>query len=189
MAAMTGSARICVGEISTAHGVRGLVKLRSYCEDPDLLDSRGPLFTSETGDHCLTITLHNAMGTVWLASVEGVEDRTAAEHLRGTKLYLPRSEFPEIDAPGTYYHADLLGLRVMDKDGAACGTLRAIENFGAGDLLEIAPVDGPTYYLPFTESYVPKIDLTAGVITIDAPPELVNPAAIPDDEEKEQAEQ
>lgn len=170
-------ARVCVGEITTAHGVRGLVKVRCYCEDPDLLDQMGPLFTSESGDKTLELTLEREANGIFLASVDGIPDRTAAEKLRGTKLYLPRDMLPDIDDDGTFYYIDLIGLKAIDATGAHRGQVVAVQNFGAGDLIEIRPVTGgETYYLPFDNEFVPHVDIAGGCVTINPSDELLNPA-------------
>ena len=169
--------RILVAEIATVHGVRGLVKLRSHCEDPDLIDGICPLFTSPDGEQTLDITLEREIGAyMWLASVDGITDRTAAEKLRGTKLYLPREEFPDIDEERSYYHIDLVGLEARDQSGQIIGKVFNVANFGAGDLLEIKPsAGGQTYYLPFTDTYVPQVDIKGGFVTIFPDPDLIDP--------------
>lgn len=148
---MTKPARICVGKIATSHGVRGWVKVHCYADDPDVLQTCGPLFTSETGDKTLTVKLKTATNTHWLAEVLGVADRDAADRLRGTELYLDRDALPEID--DGYYHADLIGLSVVNDDGATIGVVSALDNFGASDLVEVKPQVGQAFYVPLTDDY------------------------------------
>lgn len=167
--------RICVGEISTAHGVRGLVKIRSYGDDPQTLEQYGPLFTSESGGQSLKIILKHQAGGAWIAEVSGIDDRNDAEKLRGTQLWLDRALLPDLDEEEEgYYHSDLVGMRVIGLDGIEWGEVIAIDNFGAGDLLEIKPAGKPSFYLPFVDSYVPEVNLDTGIITIDMPAGLVD---------------
>ncbi|HEY8192240.1 MAG TPA: ribosome maturation factor RimM, partial [Alphaproteobacteria bacterium] len=105
--------RVCLGKIATAHGVRGLVKVIVHADDPASLEDYGPLYTSESGDKTIKISLHNPMGKFWLAVVDGVTDRTQAEKFRNTELWLDREHLPEAEE-GQYYHADLIGLTVQD---------------------------------------------------------------------------
>lgn len=167
--------RICVGEISTAHGVRGLVKIKPYGDDPQTLERYGPLFTSETGDQSHKITLKHQAGGAWIAEIDGITDRNDAEKLRGTPLWLDRNLLPVLDAEEDgYYHSDLIGMRVIGIDGIEWGKVIAVENFGASDLLEIKPADQASFYLPFVDSFVPEVNLDTGIITIDMPAGLVD---------------
>lgn len=145
--------RVCLAKIATAHGVRGVVKLTVYADDPDNLEIHGPLYTSETGDRTLRLKLQSASGKHWLAEIEGISDRTAAEKLRGTGLWLDRDKLPEPEE-GQHYHADLIGMPVRNEQGDDIGKIVAVANFGAGDLLEIQPPGGASFYLPFTKDYV-----------------------------------
>ena len=159
--------RICIGEISTVHGVRGLVKVRAYGDDPKTLEKYGPLFTSETGTETQILTLKHQAGGIWVAEVKGITDRDVAAKLRGTKLWLNRDALPELE--GAYYHDDLIGLIAKDEKGTIIGTIEAVENFGAGDLLDIKPEGKPSFYLPFVDSYVLEVDLESKTVTVDLP--------------------
>ncbi|MCB9995955.1 MAG: 16S rRNA processing protein RimM [Rhodospirillales bacterium] len=158
--------RICLGTIATAHGVRGLVKILFHGDDPSLLD--GTAYTSETKSDTLTITMKNSMGKYWLAEIGGVNDRDAALELRGTKLWIDRERLPEIDDEDEFYLDDLIGLAVRTADGKDAGKVIAVDNFGAGDLLEIKPLAGDAYYLPFTKDNVPGVNLDKGIVTISS---------------------
>lgn len=158
--------RVCLAKIATAHGVRGLVKLAVYAEDPANLEVHGPLFTSETGTKTLKISLHKPMNKHWLAEIEGIADRTAAEKLRGTELWLPRDKLPEPEE-GEHYYADLVGKTVIDSEEKNIGKVAAVHNFGAGDLLDIQPQVGQSFYLPFTKEYI--LEITGNVIRADIP--------------------
>ena len=98
----------------------------------------------------------------FVARIAGIDDRDAAEKLRNLELYVPRARLPKIDEDDTFYHADLVGLDAVTPDGAQIGTVHALHNFGAGDIIEIAPVGGgEPLMLPFNDTTVPKIDLAA----------------------------
>ncbi|CEG10225.1 Ribosome maturation factor RimM [Afipia felis] len=106
-----------------------------------------------------------------VATLKGVADRDAAERLNGIELYISRDALPETD-DGEYYHADLIGLAAIDAQGASIGTVTAIHNFGAGDIIEIAPKSGPSLLLPFTNAVVPTVDLAAGHVIVELPNEI-----------------
>jgi 16S rRNA processing protein RimM len=159
--------RICIGKITTAHGVRGLVKVQVFGSDNDVVDQFGPLYTGETGDKTLTLKRKHLAGGVLVAEVKDVIDRNVAETLRGTELWLDRAALPELD--DEFYQADLIDLKVIDLTKVEIGTVLSVQNFGASDLLEIRPLSGKTYFLPFTDDYVPNVDLEAGTVTVDIP--------------------
>jgi len=157
------SGRTCLGKIATAHGIRGLVKVLVFGEEPGLLD--GTLYTDETGPACITLRMKNSMGKYWLAEIDGVADRNSAEALRGTALWIERDALPAPDE-GAFYYDDLAGMIALDEAGLKIGTVLGAENFGAGDLLEIQPLSGESFFIPFNDDYVPKVDLDAGTLTI-----------------------
>ncbi len=156
--------RTCLGRIAQAHGIKGLVKLRPYGEDPQRL--AGDMFTSETGDQTLTITLKNSLGKYYLAEIDGVSDRDQAEALRGIELWAARDILPEIENKDEFYVEDLIGLTALNADGQEIGKVISVENYGAGDLLDIQPPNGETYLVPFTKENVPDIDMDTRKITI-----------------------
>ncbi|MCM2344078.1 MAG: ribosome maturation factor RimM [Alphaproteobacteria bacterium] len=161
--------RICLGEISTAHGVRGLVRIRVYGDDPQAFSAYGPLFISETSDKTITIKMKNAANKFWIAEVEGVADRNAAEALRGTKLWIERDKLPEPESDDEFYYEDLIGMTVQTDGEGMIGTVVAVENFGASDLLEIKPPSGSTFYLPFVDEYILEVNMPENVIKVDIP--------------------
>lgn len=161
--------RICLGEISTAHGVRGLVRIRIYGDDPQALTKYGPLFTSETGDKTITIKMKNAANKFWIAEVEGVTDRNVAETLRGTKLWIAREKLPEPEDDDEFYYEDLIGMIVKTEAEGDVGTVVAVENFGAGDLLEVKPPAGSSFYLPYADEYILEVNLPAKIIKAEIP--------------------
>lgn len=165
------SKRLCVAKILTAHGVRGLVKLRVNLEDPEDLESYNPL-TDETGKE-YTITLKNPIKDDWVAEVKGITDRNQSETLRGLSLYIDRNQLPETE-DGEIYLEDLVGCEAIDKEGHKVGEIIAVENFGASDLIEIKPINGgKTYYLPIDEPYVLDIDLESQIVVVDPAEEFM----------------
>jgi 16S rRNA processing protein RimM len=168
-AAERAAGLVCLGEITGAHGVGGAVRVKGFTEDASSLTSYGPLF-DVTGTKGFPLTVVGEVRDVLICRIEGVGDREAAQALRGTRLCVRRSALPD-PATEEFYYADLLGLRVERRDGKELGELAAIHNFGAGDILEVALVDGGVLDLPFTRAVVPEIDLAAGRIVVE-PPEL-----------------
>jgi len=163
--------RICVARIGAAHGVRGEVKLWSFTEDPAAVAQYGPLETQD-GTRCFEIEALRAAKDHFVARIAGVNDRDAAEKLRNIELYIPRARLPKIEETDTFYHADLVGLDAVTPDGARVGTVHALHNFGAGDIIEIAPAGGgDPLMLPFNETTVPKIDVAARQIVVVPPAE------------------
>jgi 16S rRNA processing protein RimM len=164
---------LLMAEIAGAQGVKGAVKLKTFGDDPGALVDYPPLTDTKSGRtyQIDTIAPH---GNIWIATIEGIADRTAAEKLFGTKLYLSKAELPKIKKKDTYYHADLIGLSAVKKDGEALGTIIAVANFGAGDLIEVKPPKGQSFYVPFTKAAVPDVDLEKKTVTIDPPPGLLD---------------
>lgn len=160
------SARVCLGKITTAHGVRGLVKVLVYGEDPYLLEELSPLYTAEKGEKSLSLIMKSSAGKFWLAEVKNITDRTQAETLRNTELWVARDHLPDIVDEGEFYITDLIGMDVIDTDGKKLGRVADIKNFGAGDLLEIMPAGSDSFFHPFTMEAVPDIDLDKRLVTI-----------------------
>jgi 16S rRNA processing protein RimM len=161
---MTGK-RILVGEIGRPHGVRGLVKLRSFTADPDAIASYGPL-TDETGTRRIALTVL-AEG---LGRVEGCADRDAAQRLTGTKLYVERDRLPPPEED-EFYLADLVGLAAATEAGLGLGVVREVADHGAGPFLVL---DGPPErMLPFTRAVVPVVDIAGGRLVVVLPEEVV----------------
>lgn len=164
----TGDRRICVARIGAAHGVRGEVRLWSFTADPLAVAGYGPL-ESAAGERFEIAALRVAKDCL-IARFTGIADRTAAGRLVNLDLYVARSQLPEPEDAEEYYHADLIGLAVVDTAGAALGTVVAMQNFGAGDLIEVQPPGGgDTVLLPFTEAVVPVVDLPAGRMVVEPP--------------------
>jgi 16S rRNA processing protein RimM len=159
---------ILVAEIGAAHGLKGEVRLRSFTADPLAVKDYGTL-EDERGRTFHIASLRPGKDGL-IAQLGGISDRTAAEGLRGLKLYVPRDRLPPADDEDTFYHADLIGLAVVGRDGRALGTVIAVHNFGAGDLLEVRPIEGGAGVLvPFTAACVPTIEIEAGRLIVDPP--------------------
>lgn len=157
-----------MAQVGAPHGVRGDVRLRSFTEDPLALAQYGP-FETEDGTQILHLLALRPGKEMLIARLKGIEDRTAAEMLTHARLYVPRSRLPKIEDE-TYYHADLVGLLAVDDAGAALGTVTAVHNFGAGDVIELACARGvPSVLIPFTRTVVPIVDLEAGKMTVNPP--------------------
>jgi 16S rRNA processing protein RimM len=164
------SRRVLLGEITGAHGIRGSVFIKTYTAEPADIAAYGPL-EDEDGRRPLTITVERVTPKGVVGRVEGVPDRTAAEKLKGCKLYVARARLP-LAAAGEYYHTDLVGLAAFDEAGAAIGMVVAVVNYGASDILEVRPAGAKTTELvPFTEAFVRDVDLSAGRIVLDMPVE------------------
>ncbi len=162
---MVGGARICLGQIGAAHGVGGEVRLRSFTSDPAAIAGYGPLETED--GRIFQIESMRPAKDHFVARLSGIRDRDAAQALANTKLYVPRERLPETAEPDEFYHADLIGLAVVDPAGKNLGTVVAIHNFGAGDLIEVQESEGrPTEMLPFDAATVPMVDLAAGRIVV-----------------------
>ncbi len=160
--------RICVAQIGAPHGVRGEVKFWPFTEDPSAVRDYGPLET-EDGAKRFEIEAMRAAKDHLVVRLKGVNDRSAAERLTNTKLFVARERLPETEADDEFYHADLIGLAVVDGEGKALGSVSAIHNFGAGDLVEVKPAQGnTTVLLPFTEATVPVVDIAGRRIVVDA---------------------
>ena len=164
------AAPICVARIGAAHGVRGAVKLWTFTEDPLAVRDYGPL-TTRDGARQFEVTHAREAKDHLVATIKGIATREDAERLNGIELYIAREKLPETDE-GEYYHADLIGLAAVNAANEPLGRVTAIHNFGAGDIIEIAPAQGPTMLLPFTNAVVPTVDLAGGRVVIELPQEI-----------------
>jgi 16S rRNA processing protein RimM len=183
--------RICIARIGAAHGTRGEVRLWPFTATAEAVRAYGPL---ETADETCAFEIEALRPTkdCFIARLKGVTNRAAAERLRNIELYVPRERLP-VPEPDEFYHADLIGLEAQDTVGRAIGTVIAVHNFGAGDLLEIAPAGGgETVMLPFLTSIVPSVEITTGRIVVDPPegllaldpPETAGPSSVLEADEK-----
>ncbi len=162
--------RICIGKIAAPHGIKGLVKLIHYGDDPHLLE--GNLYTSKDGAETLEITLKNPMNKFWLADIKGVNNRDRSEEIKGTELYIDRDTLPTIEEDNSFYFTDLEGLQARDEQGVDLGVIKSAHNFGAGDLLELVQKSGENIFVPFTKAHVPDIFIDEGYLILILPEEL-----------------
>jgi len=164
------SALVCVARIGAAHGVRGAVKLWTFTEDPFAVRRYGPLLAKD-GKRQFEVAQAREARDHLVATFKGVTTRDEAERLNGIELYVARAKLPATDED-EYYHTDLIGLAAVTTAGDALGRVLAIHNFGAGDIIEIAPPTGTTMLLPFTDAVVPEVDITGGRVVIALPQEI-----------------
>lgn len=159
---------ILLGEIGSAHGIKGEVSIRTFTEDPADIAAYG-LLSDKAGKRTFKIAGLRVSAKAVIARLQGVDDRTAAEKLRNTGLYVKRSQLPELE-PGAYYYEDLAGLAAVDPDGSVLGTVVGVVNYGAGDLVEISrPGERETLLVPFTKEAVPAVDIETGRVTVVLP--------------------
>jgi 16S rRNA processing protein RimM len=163
-------AQICIARIGAAHGVRGAVKLWTFTEDPFAVTRYGPLATKDGARVFEVAHAREAKGHL-VATLKGVTTRNEAERLNGIELYVARDKLPATDED-EYYHADLIGLAAVTATEEPLGKVIAIHNFGAGDIIEIAPPRGPTMLLPFSNAVVPAVDIAGGRVVIELPAEI-----------------
>ena len=160
--------RICIAQIGGAHGLRGEVRLKSFTADPLAVKDYGPLET-EDGSATFVIETVRPVKSHFVARLRGIPDRTAAERLAQIKLYVPRDRLPA-PAADEFYHADLIGLCAVTADGNEIGTVVAVHDFGAGDVIELRPkTGGTTIMLAFTDAFVPRVDIAHGRIIVVSP--------------------
>ncbi len=151
--------------IGAAHGIRGELRVKTFTGDPLALADYGPLHAKD--GRIFEIVDIRPQGTVVVVRLKGVNDRNAAEALTGTELFVDRSALPEALEDDEFYHADLVGLAVKDEAGETLGKVIAVQNFGGGDILEIALGSRQTVLVPFTSAAVPQIAISAGFIRVD----------------------
>ena len=158
-----------VGEIGRPQGLQGEVRIRSFTAHPAAITEYGPL-EDETGARLFEIESLRVTPKALSARLKGVTSRDEAEALTGTKLYVPHSRLPA-RVEDEWYHTDLIGISALDREGVAIGSVVAVHNFGAGDLLEIRPASGGnTVLMLFTRDTVPEVDVEGGWLRI-APPD------------------
>ncbi len=155
---------VLVGTIGAAHGLKGEVRLTSHTGDPMAIADYQPLL-DPAGNRLKIVSLRPAKG-VLIARFAGVDDRNGAEALNGVTLFVPRSALPEPDEE-EFYHEDLIGLSIRDRDGGTLGTVKAVQDFGAGDVLEIALLGGRQAMIPFTRVAVPQVRIADGYLVVD----------------------
>ena len=164
---------VLIGVVGAPKGVGGAVRITTYTGEPAAVAAYGPVYAGP-GGRALKLTVKEKARRGVVVTIEGVEDRNAAEALRGTKLYVPRTALPE-PQEDEYYYCELIGLRVETSDGRALGEVRALYNFGAGDIVEVARGRGrATVMLPFTRAVVPVVDIAGRRLVVAPPPGLID---------------
>lgn len=158
---------ICVGAIAGAYGVRGEVRVKSFCAVPEDIETYSPLCTED--GRPMHLALIHPIKNGFAARIAEVASKEAADALKGTQLYAHRDQLPGLP-DDEFYHADLIGLQVFDTGGTLLGTVKSVLNHGAGDLLELQlPNSSASVLLPFTQVAVPTVDLASGRIVADPP--------------------
>jgi 16S rRNA processing protein RimM len=168
-----GEGWICLGVITGAVGVKGEVRVKTFTGEPEAIGDYGPLTASRSGRSFTVRTVRTAKGGLVLR-IEGVNDRDAAEALKGEQLFIRREVLPQVEEDETYYHADLIGLVAEDEAGGRQGIVKAVYDFGAGDMLEVALDPGVggkerVIMIPFTKASVPVVDVAGGRVRFVLP--------------------
>lgn len=164
------SDKLCVGVITAPHGVRGQVRVKSFTAEPDDIVRYSPLTDADGNSEYRLQIVGHAKG-VLLARIAGVKNREDAEALRGVELFVARDTLPETSDEDEFYYADLIGLPAFLDTGDLYGRVKALHDFGAGDMIEFSLAGSGDIILPFTKEIVPEINLTDGKIIV-APPEM-----------------
>lgn len=160
--------QVLLGEIGAAQGLKGEVRLRSYTAEPAAIGRYGALYDEQ--GRAIEVESVRVTPKALIARIKGVTTREAAEALNRTKLYIDRARLPAREEE-EWYHADLVGLAAVDRGGERIGVVVAVQNFGAGDLIEVKPdKGGATVLVPFTRDAVPEVDVEGGRLVL-APPE------------------
>ena len=163
--------RVLLAVVTGAHGVSGRVRLKTFTDDPRAVGGYGPL-TDEAGAETYRLRVTGSTKGGVIAEIDGLRKREAAEAMKGQGLYVERTALPASDDEEEFYHADLIGLAAETPEGQRLGLVRAIHDFGAGDVLDIKPSKGQALMVPFTREAVPEIDLEAGRLIVELPEEV-----------------
>lgn len=158
---------ILLGVVGSAHGIRGEVRIKAFTGDPLAIADYGPLVDGKGRRY--EISDVRAAKEVVVARIKGVTTREGAEALNGVELYVTRDQLPETEDEDEFLQADLVGCSVVGPDGTVLGKVSSVENFGAGDLLDIATPDGRSVLMPFTKAFAPRIDIAARRIEAEPP--------------------
>ena len=159
-------ARLLLGVVIGAQGIRGEVKVKTFTGDPEAIGDYGPLTDAKAERQFRLKVRRVSKGDVVIAAIKGIEDRNGAEALKGTELYVDRAALPQA-GDGEFYYADLVGLQAVTTEGQVLGQVVAVHNFGAGDMLEVKPDGGASAMVPFTGDAVPEVDIAGGRVTVD----------------------
>jgi 16S rRNA processing protein RimM len=162
---------VCVAVVAGAHGLGGALKLRCFTERPEDVAAYGAVFDRH-GNRLFELEVIGPAPRGVLARADRIQDRNAAEALRGTELFVPRAALPDLPQD-EFYHSDLEGMEALHPDGSRMGVVHSVDNFGAGDVLEVLVDDGRRLSLPFTRETVPSIDLEGRQLVVEVPDEIV----------------
>ncbi len=167
--------RLCLGIITGVHGIHGEVVIKSYTADPLDIKSYGPLF-DEPGERQFKFGKVRIAKKGVVARLKGIDDRNSAQALKGTALYVDHARLPKLPDEDEFYFTDLIGLKVVLKDGQDYGIVTAVHNYGAGDLIEIEPNENPqkgkrsaSEVYPFDKTTIPEVNIPAGTIIFNPP--------------------
>lgn len=165
---------ICVGELSTAHGIKGYMKLRSFTEIADDIFEYTPRFTKD-GENIVFKKKGILNNNAFIVQVSGINNRNEAESAKGTEIYIDKSQLPDLSEEEGLYYTDLIDLNVKDnKTGEVLGKVKHIHDFGAGEVVEIDFLEKKDVTdFPFTEEIFPKINVEEGYITFNEPEYLI----------------
>ncbi len=164
---------ICVGAVTGARGIKGDIRIKSFTDDPEAIADYGLLF-DKTGTQTFDLSITGQAKGQLVGRIKGTRDRNEAEKLKGLQLFVRRDILPQPDED-EFYFSDLIGLRVEDLEGNAFGTIQSVDNYGAGDVLEIVGVVAGGLIVPFTKQTVPRVDISEGLVIIDPPDGLLEP--------------
>ncbi|TFF21646.1 ribosome maturation factor RimM [Jiella endophytica] len=156
---------VILAVVGGAHGIRGECRVKSFTEEPEAFGRYGPLFDAKGNRY--TVTSARPQKNMLLVRFAEVTDRNGAERLNGTELFVDRSVLPETEEDDEFYLEDLVGLMALSVTGETIGAVVAVHDFGAGDILELAPERGATVMIPFSEAAVPELDIEAGTLTVE----------------------
>jgi len=161
--------RVCLGRAIGARGLKGEVRIKTFTEDPLAIGAYGPLQDEARTRQFEISNVQTAKDGV-VARLKGVSTREQADALKGVEFFVDRDRLPDVEDDSTFYFEDLIGLVAINENGSALGQVVAVQNFGAGDLLEVRPATGgATVLVPFTREIVPDIDKEAGWLLMLAP--------------------
>jgi 16S rRNA processing protein RimM len=177
---------ILMGAIAGVHGIRGEVKVKSFTEDPMSIAAYGPLYDDKGRAFALKLTSKAAKDSIVIARIDGIADRSAAEALKGRRLYAPREALPTIEAEDEFYAGDLIGLAVEDESGKDYGKVADVQDYGAGPILVIGEGDA-AFDLPFADGFVPVVDLKGGKIVIALPADFFSSQPVGDNDASAEA--
>ncbi|MGJ0508308.1 MAG: ribosome maturation factor RimM [Methylocystis sp.] len=170
---MTKTNLVLLGRFGAPHGVRGEIRLQSYTGDPVAIATYGPLTDRRGAASFRLLSVRPQGKDILVARVEGVADRSGAEALTGVELFIARDRLPAPEDEEEFYLTDLVGLSAQTRASGEIGTVIAVRNFGAGDILEVAPAGGgETLLFPFTKAVVPVVAVAQGRVVIEPPAEV-----------------